>query len=287
MYKASVPHPQGHVAGEELFQSGLIPSDTDFRIFRDYGHIPGMDFAHVMNGYRYHTKYDSIDFVPGAVLQRTGDNILALVRRIGDSAELQQTEMHAHGRSVYFDVLGVWFVVYSEWHAKTLNLLVALAALALPYVYLRRATRGTNLDRMRAEMVRGATVMAVGSALALFVCEAIAWELDAAGHALAWYRRTEFAVALYCVPTVAVRVAVQRLFGGTSRRCGADAALPLSAGLKVQAQLNGVNLVLASVLMGGSLLGVRSAYVVAVPLVVSSVASAVIGLAGWGNSSEC
>lgn len=41
MYKNAVPHPNGQVAAEELFHLGLIPSDTDFRIFRDYGHVPG------------------------------------------------------------------------------------------------------------------------------------------------------------------------------------------------------------------------------------------------------
>lgn len=41
MYKSAVPHPNGQVAAEEMFQLGVIPSDTDFRIFRDYGHIPG------------------------------------------------------------------------------------------------------------------------------------------------------------------------------------------------------------------------------------------------------
>lgn len=71
--------------------------------------ITGMDFAHVFNGYgyssiyekkktififfiinryRYHTKYDHIDYLPSPVLQRTGDNILALVRRMANSDEL-------------------------------------------------------------------------------------------------------------------------------------------------------------------------------------------------------
>lgn len=44
MYKNSIPHPNGQVAAEEMFSLGVIPSDTDFRIFRDYGHIPG-DFC--------------------------------------------------------------------------------------------------------------------------------------------------------------------------------------------------------------------------------------------------
>lgn len=248
-----------------------------------------MDFAHVLNGYRYHTKYDTIDYVPGDVLQRTGDNILALVRRIADSEQLLDTARYAKspgGRRVYFDVLGLWFVAYSEYQAMFLNAVVAIAAVTLPYVYLRRATRGTHAERIRTEMWRGASVLALGATVALFVCHAIAWEVDAAGHALVWYRHTVFAVILYCVPTVAVLAGVQRLFDRTGGRCGTAAVIPLSAGLTVQAQLNGVNAVWAMILVAGTAFGVRSVYVCMVPLAVSAVSSAVIALGGFGNSSE-
>jgi Zn-dependent M28 family amino/carboxypeptidase len=40
-YYSRVPHPYGQAAGEEIFQSNIIPSYTDFRIFRDYGGLVG------------------------------------------------------------------------------------------------------------------------------------------------------------------------------------------------------------------------------------------------------
>lgn len=73
---------------EELFQSNLIPSDTDFRIFRDYGKVPGLDLAYQQNGYVYHTKFDRSEIIPLGTLQRTGDNILNLAIALANAPEL-------------------------------------------------------------------------------------------------------------------------------------------------------------------------------------------------------
>ena len=45
LYGKHAVHPFGSVVGEEIFQSGIIPGDTDFRIYRDYAGLPGMLFC--------------------------------------------------------------------------------------------------------------------------------------------------------------------------------------------------------------------------------------------------
>ncbi|CAB1352076.1 unnamed protein product [Coregonus sp. 'balchen'] len=72
-YVHAAKHPFASVVGQEVFQSGVIPSDTDFRIYRDFGNIPGIDLAFIENGFLYHTKYDTSDRILTDSIQRAGE----------------------------------------------------------------------------------------------------------------------------------------------------------------------------------------------------------------------
>lgn len=81
-----------------------------------------------MNGYVYHTSYDDLHAIPTGTLQHTGDNLLALTKHIASSDVLSNSEKHAAGRIVYFDVLGLFMVRYSETAGIILNaFIVALS----------------------------------------------------------------------------------------------------------------------------------------------------------------
>uniref|UniRef100_A0A914C624 FXNA-like protease n=1 Tax=Acrobeloides nanus TaxID=290746 RepID=A0A914C624_9BILA len=69
-YLEAVVHPHCSVFGQEVFQSGVYPGDTDFRVFRDHGRIPGLDLAFVRNGYWWHTEFDSAELITNGSLQR-------------------------------------------------------------------------------------------------------------------------------------------------------------------------------------------------------------------------
>jgi hypothetical protein len=52
-----------------------------------------MDFAYSTNGYVYHTKYDRFDIIPPGTYQHTGDNMLALIKELGNAPEIENIEV--------------------------------------------------------------------------------------------------------------------------------------------------------------------------------------------------
>jgi hypothetical protein len=68
--------------GADLFSTGMSGSDTDLRVFRDYGGWQGIDIAYLRNGHAYHTREDNRPLLrrqPGAA-QALGDALLPLLR---------------------------------------------------------------------------------------------------------------------------------------------------------------------------------------------------------------
>ncbi|XP_068144103.1 endoplasmic reticulum metallopeptidase 1-like [Drosophila tropicalis] len=140
-YRNSVKHPFATTLAEEIFQAGLIPSDTDFRIFRDYGPVPGLDLATVKNGFVYHTKFDRWGLISRDSLQNSGDNILALTRSICNAEEMYDTEAYSQGHSVFFDFLGLFFIYYYESTGVALNMSFSLGGILVVCVSLWRMSR--------------------------------------------------------------------------------------------------------------------------------------------------
>ncbi|KAH8271623.1 hypothetical protein KR018_011296 [Drosophila ironensis] len=204
-YRSYAKHPFATTMGEEIFQSGILPSDTDFRIFRDYGNIPGLDIAQAKNGYVYHTIFDSFKTVPGRSIQNTGNNILALVRAYSNATELNDIESEDNGHAVFFDYLGLFFVYYTETTGIILNCVIGVFCLVLVGVSIWRMSRLTEKVTLKQVSIWFGIILAlhaVGFVLCLCLPLLMAVMFDAGDRSLTYFTNNWLVFGLYISPAV-------------------------------------------------------------------------------------
>uniref|UniRef100_A0A182NKW4 FXNA-like protease n=1 Tax=Anopheles dirus TaxID=7168 RepID=A0A182NKW4_9DIPT len=274
-YARAIRHPFAHTVGEEIFQLGLIPSDTDFRMFRDYGEVPGMDFAHIANGYRYHTRYDSMEFLSLEVLQRTGDNVLALTRDLAECDELRMSHPPV-GETVFFDFIGLTFVHYSAKTSRLINLVVALLSMTLPLVGFGRVRFG---DVLR-EVLFGLTGTVFGMVFSIIACTTVARQLDFVGKTMTWYTNTHLILGLYCCPALLAHCFVYLFLTIFYSNSKSD----LSLGQMTQARMVGVNVFWSLVTLAATGAGYRSGYIPMVLLLCSLASSTINRVLNTGRT---
>ena len=218
IYAQVAPHPFASVIGQEIFQSGIIPADTDYVIFRDHGNLPGIDIAYLKNGYVYHTKFDSEEKIPAGSVQRAGDNILALVRHIAQSEVLADTSAHSQGGVVFFDFLGVIVIHYSETVSVIINVTTVLVAVWLTvdkvlHSYNYGVSRSVFLRQLGLALV----VQVCGGVASVVTVTLIATMMDAFSRPMSWYR----SVVSQCHQSCSSQVSMQPSLADRSSLHGA------------------------------------------------------------------
>ncbi|XP_037956829.1 endoplasmic reticulum metallopeptidase 1-like [Teleopsis dalmanni] len=203
-YRKHVKRPFATTMAEEVFHANLIPSDTDFRIFRDFGSLPGLDFAHSYNGYVYHTKFDTFDVIPRGNLQHTGENLLSLSRGFANAPEMENPELHSKGHTVFFDVMGKFFISYTETQGKIINLSVAVAAIILVVISILRiatASRAPSSD-VWSQFLLIFMLHILGFVLAVVLPIIIATLYDMADLSMTWFTNKWLVIGLYVCPAL-------------------------------------------------------------------------------------
>ncbi|XP_037942263.1 endoplasmic reticulum metallopeptidase 1-like [Teleopsis dalmanni] len=130
-YSQHVKRPFATTMAEEIFQANLLPSDTDFRIFRDFGKIPGLDLAHTYNGYVYHTAFDRTNVISLGSIQNTGNNLISLIRALGNAYELDNPSLYAKGHTIFYDFLGFFLINYSATDGLKINFCTSVLTIIL------------------------------------------------------------------------------------------------------------------------------------------------------------
>ncbi|XP_068521941.1 endoplasmic reticulum metallopeptidase 1 [Anas acuta] len=208
-YVYAAKHPFASVVAQEIFQSGIIPADTDFRIYRDFGNVPGIDLAFIENGYIYHTKYDTSDRILTDSIQRAGDNILAVLKYLATSDKLAKSFEYRHGNVVFFDVLGLFVLAYPARVGTIMNCIIA----AIAFLYLGKKvfqpkTRViSNLKKLFTAF--GLILLSWISTLVTVVIVAVFVSLI--GRSLSWYTHFYVSVFLYGTAAAAKLILVHTL----------------------------------------------------------------------------
>ncbi|KAL7750049.1 hypothetical protein RI367_004564 [Sorochytrium milnesiophthora] len=174
---ASYPH--GTVAGNDIFKTGFMISDTDYKQFLIHAKLlGGLDIAYYQNSYVYHTQIDLEESIPIGAVQHMGQNTLDIVRWIAAEADLSAMELPgAQEQKVdmaYFDILGRWFVFYPISLTIPLQYLLVVSTLYIVYrgtfrdLHRARGNAGSLLGQTLLEMVKS-TGRAMTSALLTFL----------------------------------------------------------------------------------------------------------------------
>ncbi|XP_056369194.1 endoplasmic reticulum metallopeptidase 1 [Oenanthe melanoleuca] len=208
-YVVAAKHPFASVVAQEIFQSGIIPADTDFRIYRDFGNVPGIDLAFIENGYIYHTEYDTSDRILTDSIQRAGDNILAVLKYLATSEKLAKSFEYRHGNVVFFDILGLFVLAYPARVGTIMNYITA----AVAFFYL---SKKVLQPKPRAINNLKKLLTAFGVTLTSWVCTLVAVLMVAMfvsiiGRALSWYTHFYVSVSLYGTAAAAKLILVHML----------------------------------------------------------------------------
>ncbi|CAG9768481.1 unnamed protein product [Ceutorhynchus assimilis] len=268
-YYQEVPHPYGSVLGEEIFQSGLIPSDTDFRIFRDFGNMIGVDMAYFRDGYRYHTKYDTFSNIRMGTYQHGGDNTLSLVKSLANAPEVLEQQTAA-GKPVFFEVFGWFLIYYSQKTALIVNFItigLSIGSFIYSVISFRASLSKSTLKYFGVTI----TLIVVSWLLAAVFMVALALVLDLLNKTMSWYGRPWFIFSLYVVPTFVLSGCLLSI---SNHQCTSFQSLSLGARSQLQVHL--LRLIWTFILLIATIMQIRSAYLIMILVLFSSVGFLII-----------
>ncbi|XP_045540158.1 endoplasmic reticulum metallopeptidase 1-like isoform X1 [Papilio machaon] len=266
VYQRVVPKPNAQGFGEFLFRTGVIPSDTDFRIWRDFGDIHGLDIAFVKWGNVYHTRNDRPELILDGVIQNAGNMLLNLVRELADIEELENKITPT--QVVYFDYLNLFLMTYTTCVAQILDILVGLCALftVVYYLWIVGCRLSSVLDLLSSALGR-----VVSAATGVLVVVLLVLVMAITTKQLRYLSKPWLVVPLYWIPFFIVSFLASVNYESTSRKCGLNRSLHTLQAMTSTRLLLGVLLIILSLFP--SLTSVR--YVISVPLFLMSLGAMV------------
>ncbi|KZV66959.1 hypothetical protein PENSPDRAFT_755311 [Peniophora sp. CONT] len=241
---SKVPHPFGTVVANEVFSSGVLLSDTDFRQFELYLNVSGLDMAIVGDSYMYHTNKDRVEFIEAGVAQHMAENTLAILKYLSsEESPLPQLVAGFHKpTTVFFSIVHMFFL-YSAQTAQMMYATLLVCAVAFTYATYRdpSARRGTTGISVWAAHRQGIFLLTVGLLGSLLSVNAHAIIMHRyLGKNMSWFATELSPLLLYGPSALAGALASQALFDGVHERTMFTSLLILMSFGAVALQLIGI-----------------------------------------------
>lgn len=229
-----VPRPFGTVFANDIFSSGIILSDTDFRQFEQYLNITGLDMAIVGNSYVYHMRKDLVENIEPGVAQHMAENVLALLQFLSsDQSPLPTlTAGYARPSTVYFTLFGK-FYMYSFKTARIMYLALFVVSLAFVRISTVRKEWTNLVQGLVAVMASTFGTVIMPNLVALIMSKGL-------NKGMSWFSNPFSPIALYAPPALLGALLSQYLVGPVFERDILNALLVLQCGLAYGIQMAGI-----------------------------------------------
>ena len=135
MYSRSAAHPHANSLSYEIYKN--LPNSTDYTVFKAAG-IAGLNNAFIEGAVNYHSMTDRPENLDRNTFQEDGDNMVSLVKYLGDS-NIKETK---RANASYFNILGDWLIRYPA----SLNWVFLLLANLLLVVYVITGVRAEKIE---------------------------------------------------------------------------------------------------------------------------------------------
>ncbi|KAL0095054.1 hypothetical protein J3Q64DRAFT_1653385 [Phycomyces blakesleeanus] len=186
------PYPHGTVMANDVFRTGLILSDTDFRQFVQYGNLTGIDLAIYKNSYLYHTHLDIVEHLEPGAIQHLGENTLAIVNYLALNTTMDNIEQASD--VVFFDIHGLFFVSYSwktAYILQTSTVIISLVFFAYTVKNTTKSSPYRTVGNILISYVKSifSILLSLLASLLLPVTIALLITSDFMGRNMCWFAR--------------------------------------------------------------------------------------------------
>ena len=136
----AAPRPLGFVVAEDIFNLGVVSSDTDWSVYQRSRQ--GLDWATFAHRQTYHTMKDTK--IASGAMQYLGENILGVVLKVADLRTNDPLEKSAEPREkhVFWSFLNTGWAAYSMTAALVIHITIAIVlTLSIIFIAIHRTVR--------------------------------------------------------------------------------------------------------------------------------------------------